>query len=46
MWLFLTIGAVNKDIKSKINFADNNVLWLFDVLTNFTLTKSETKRDY
>ena len=41
---FLTIGAVKKN-KSKINFADNhghNVLRLFDTLTNFLFTTSET----
>ena len=40
---FLTIGAVKKN-KSKINFADNHghVLRLFDTLTNFLFTTSET----
>ena len=47
MWLFLTVGAVNKDIKSKIKFADNhchNILRLFDNLPNFPFMTSEVKR--
>ena len=38
IWLFLTIGAVNKNIKSKKKFADNhenNILRLFNNLSNF-----------
>ena len=41
---FLTNLAVNKDIKSKIQF--HNILILFDVLSNFPSTTSETMRDY
>ena len=36
------IGSVNKDIKTRRNFADNhfhNILRLFDVLPNFLFTK-------
>ena len=43
------IKAINKDIKSKKNFAGNNVdniLRLFDVRANFPFTTSETKPDY
>ena len=49
MGLCLAIGAVNKDIKRKENFADNrfhNILRLFDVLSNFPFTTSETMGDY
>ena len=49
MELLSKAGAVNKDEKSKGNFADNhfhNILRLFNVLSRFTFTKSETKRDY
>ena len=49
MWLFLTVVGVIIDIKSKRNFADNhfhNILRLFDVLTNFIFTTTETIRDY
>ena len=49
MWLFLTIGAVDKDIKNKKCFGDNhfyNILELFDVLPNFSFTISETMCDY
>ena len=45
----LSISAVNKDIKSKINFADNdglNILRLFKSLPNFFFTTSEMKRDF
>ena len=49
MWLFLTIGAVNKDKKrTKENFADNhfhNISRFFDVLPNFPFTTNETKHD-
>ena len=41
--------AVNKNIKSKQNFADNqfgNILRLFNVLPNLPFTASETIRDY
>ena len=42
-------GAVSKDIKTKENLADNhfhNILRLFDVLPNFSFTKSEIMCDY
>ena len=45
--LFLTIQAVNKDIKSKRK-SDNhiqNILRLFDSLVNFPFTTSEAKYD-
>ena len=41
--------AVNKNKKSKKNFADNhfyNILRLFDVLLNFLCTMGEAMRDY
>ena len=41
--------AVNKDIKAKENFGENqlhNILRLFDVLATFHFTTSETIRDY
>ena len=47
--MFLTIGDVNKDITNKRNFADNHghdISRLFDIVPNFALTISETKRDY
>ena len=47
--MFLTIGAANKDVKSKEDFEDNygyNILRLFYALQNFLLTTSETKYDY
>ena len=47
--MFLTIGAVNKDIKSKRTFADNhfhNILRLFDVLPTSLFITGETMRDY
>ena len=48
---FLTTGAVNKDIKSKIEFAHNhlhNGLRFFDILPNFSFitNTSETMHDY
>ena len=46
---FLTIGALNKGIKTKKKFADNyfhSIFRLFDVLPNFSFNMSETKRDY
>ena len=50
MWLFLTIGPVNKHIKTnKRKFADNhfhNVLRLLDVLPNYPFTTNETMRNY
>ena len=53
MWLFLTIGTVNKNIKTKESFGDNhrhNILRVFDVLPIFLFffffTTSEIKRDY
>ena len=48
MWLFLIIGAGNKDIKSKRKFLDNhdhNILRVVDILPSFVLTTSKTKRD-
>ena len=45
--LFLTIQAVNKNIKSKRK-SDNhiqNILRLFDSLANFPFTTSEAKYD-
>ena len=46
--MFLKIGAVNKDIKSKTKFCNNfhTILRLFDVLPNFPFTAGETNRDY
>ena len=47
--MFLTIRVVNKDIKSKTNFADNydyNILRFFDVRPNFPFTTREKKSDY
>ena len=47
--IVLTIGAVNKDIKSKEKFSDNhfnNILRLFDVLLKFSFTAREKKCDY
>ena len=44
MRLSLLIGSVNKDIKSKINSADNhfhNILRLFDVLPKSSFITSE-----
>ena len=49
MYLFLTIGAVNKDIKSKGRLRTNhghNILRLFDIWPNFLFTASETERNY
>ena len=49
MLLFLTIGAVDEDIKTKQNLAGIDgyiILRIFDALPNFPFTKSETKRDY
>ena len=49
MWLFLTAGAVNKNIKSKKNSADNrrhNILRRFDILINFLFTTSDTECHY
>ena len=49
MNIFDTKLVVNKKIKSKRNFADNqfhNILRLFDVLPNFPFTTSETMGDY
>ena len=49
MWLFLAIVAVNRDMKSKRNFAHNhfhNILRVFDVLPNLAFTTSETMCDY
>ena len=48
--IFLTIGAVNKDIKAKKKkLADShfhNISRLFDVLPNFPFNRSERMRDY
>ena len=47
--LLLTKSVVNKKIKKKENFADNqfhNISRLLDLLPNFTFTKSETMSDY
>ena len=49
MAVFNNWGAVNKDIKSKINFSDNhrnNIVGLFNLLPNFNFTTSEMKHDY
>ena len=49
MRLFLTTGAVNKDIKNKKKFADDsgyNISRLFDVLPNIAFTTNETRHDY
>ena len=49
MWLFLTIGALNKDIKTKENFEDShghNILRLFDVWPNFSFITSKAKPGY
>ena len=48
VWLFLTIKAVNKDIKCKKNGENHvhNILRIVDVWVNFPFTTSETKRDY
>ena len=49
MRLFYTNLVVNKNIKAKENFADNefhNTLKLFVVLPNFLFTTSETMGDY
>ena len=46
---FLNFLIINKDIKSKRNFADNychNILRLFDVLPSFSFPASETKCNY
>ena len=43
----ITIGAVSKDIKRKINFADNlrhNISRIFVTLPNFPFTTNATKR--
>ena len=42
--MFLTTGAVNKDVRSKIKFRDNyfnNILGLFDAVPTFLFTTSE-----
>ena len=47
--MFLTNLAVNKDIKSKENFADNhfqNILILSDVAPNFPFPARERMRNY
>ena len=44
MWLLLANLTVNKDIKSKTKFGDNQlhyILRLFDALPNFAFTTSE-----
>ena len=49
MWLLLTNLAVDKSIKSKKSFADNqfhNISRPFDVLPNFAVTTSEMIGDY
>ena len=49
MLLFLTIGAVDEDIKTKQNLTGIDgyiILRIFYALPNFPFTKSETKRDY
>ena len=49
IWLFLTIEAVNNDIKSKINFCRqpfSEQLWTFHVLQTFLFTTSEAIHDY
>ena len=49
MWLFLTIGSVYKEIKSKKKIPDNdghNILRLFDILPKFSVITSEMKRNY
>ena len=46
--MFLSISAVNKDMKSKKHFSDNHVYIIFrlsDALANFFLTISETMRN-
>ena len=49
MTVFLTIKAVNEDIKSERKFADNRVqsiLRLIDGWANFSFPSSEKKGDY
>ena len=49
MTVFLLIGAINKDMKSKRIFSDSQfykIVTLFDLLRNFSYTKSELMRDY
>ena len=46
---FSKIGAVNKDIKRKRKFVNNdgyNILRLHDAILIFRFTKNEAKRDY
>ena len=47
--LFLTIRAINKDIKARENFANNhfnNILRLFHALRNFLFNSIELMCDY
>ena len=49
IWLFVTIGAVNKKLKAKEIYTDNEVqstLRLFDNWPNSPFTTSKTKRYY
>ena len=47
--MLLNTEAVNKDLRSKRNFADNhflNIFKHFNVLPNFSFTANQAMRDY